>query len=178
MATSLNAHIEREKQGREFLMDTISDIPHQLKTPLTALQMYSDFITLTEMEGKRTILRCDNSIALCFDEIWLGEAVGNIIKNALDHTEDNNQIEISCAETVITTEITVKDNGSGILPEDIHHIFKRFYRSRNSKDRQDIGIGLALAKTIVEQHGGSITVQSEFKNGTAFHLIFPKLSNL
>ena len=241
MATSLNAHIEKEKHSREFLVDTISDISHQLKTPLTALQMYNEiiidektgnevvenftfkskrelsrmesliqnllklakldagaidpekklyrlkdflekclcaFITRAEMEGKSINLQCDNSTSLFFDEIWLGEAVCNIIKNALDHTVAGDQIEITCAETVLSTEIIVSDNGTGIYQEDIHYIFKRFYRSRYSKNRQGVGIGLALAKAIVEQHGGTITVQSELGRGSAFHFIFPKLSNL
>ncbi|HCF71152.1 MAG TPA: hypothetical protein DER33_06155 [Syntrophomonas sp.] len=69
-------------------------------------------------------------------------------------------------------------NGAGIHPEDIHHIFKRFYRSRFSKDKQGVGIGLALSKAIVEKHGGAITVRSELGQGAEFHLIFPKLTNL
>jgi signal transduction histidine kinase len=241
MATSLNAHIEKEKHSREFLKDTISDISHQLKTPLAALQMYNEiiseeettnqvvgdftlksqreisrmegliqnllklakldvraielekkshnlneflrkclatFITRAKIEGKHMSLQCDDSVTLNFDETWLLEAVGNLIKNALDHTNQNDEIEISCTETVIATEITIKDSGSGIHPEDIHHIFKRFYRSRYSKDRQGVGIGLALAKAIVEQHGGTITVKSEYGSNTEIHLIFPKLSNL
>jgi signal transduction histidine kinase len=241
MATSLTAHIDKEKHSREFLKDTISDISHQLKTPLAALQMYNEIImeedtgnkvvedfTLksqrelsrmenliqnllklakldagtimlekrthnlkefleqclgtfairARLEGKRISLQCDNDSALCFDEIWLGEAVGNIIKNALDHTDAGDQIEIYCAETEISTEIIIKDSGSGIHPEDIHHIFKRFYRSRFSKDSQGVGIGLALSKSIMEKHGGTITVQSQLESGTAFYLIFPKLSNM
>jgi signal transduction histidine kinase len=71
----------------------------------------------------------------------------------------------------------IKDNGTGIHPEDIHYVFKRFYRSRFSKDKQGIGIGLALAKTIVEKHGGYITVES-LQKGACFRLVFPKLSNL
>lgn len=130
------------------------------------------------LEDKNISLKCSDSVVLCFDEIWLGEAIGNIIKNALDHTNADDQIEISCTETVIATEITIKDTGTGIHPEDIHNIFKRFYRSRYSKDRQGVGIGLALSKVIVEKHGGTITVQSELGQGAEFHLIFPKLSNL
>ncbi len=241
MATSLTAHVETEKLNREFLKETISDISHQLKTPLAALEMYneiitdentgnpvvsdftakssrellrmenliqsllklakldagsielsrricplrdflenirSSFLTRAERDGKSITLRCGGSTQLSMDEVWLAEAVGNIVKNALDHTRAGDQIEISCAETVVATEIIIKDNGAGIHPDDIHHIFKRFYRSRSSKDSQGVGIGLALSKSIAEKHGGTITVQSELGNGAEFHFIFPKLTNL
>lgn len=69
-------------------------------------------------------------------------------------------------------QVTVKDNGSGIHPEDMHHIFKRFYRSRFSKDIQGIGLGLPLAKAIVEAHGGTIEVDSAVGRGTVFTMNF------
>ncbi len=241
MATALTVHIEKEKHSRIFLKETISDISHQLKTPLAALQMYNEIIldektdnkvvedfvqksqrellrmenliqnllklakldagtivleknsrelnpfleecrivliTRAERENKKINLVCDPCIRMSFDEIWLGEALENIIKNALDHTSTNDQVEICGAENSLLIEITIKDNGAGIDPEDIHHVFERFYRSRYSKDRQGIGIGLALSKTIIEKHGGTITVQSEVGIGTMFHVIFPKLTNL
>jgi len=241
MATALTAHMEKEKNNRLFLKETISDISHQLKTPLAALQMYNEiildektgnavvddfsqksqrellrmenliqnllklakldagtieleknmhrlseflekcrsaYLTRAELENKKISLVCDQSIRLCLDKIWLSEALGNIIKNALDHTKATDSIEIYGEENRLSIEITVKDNGSGIHPEDIHHIFERFYRSRYSKDQQGIGIGLALSKSIIEKHGGTITVQSELGEGTVFHLVFPKLTNL
>ncbi|KNZ40838.1 sensor histidine kinase [Acetobacterium bakii] len=241
MATALTAHMEKEKSNRLFLKETISDISHQLKTPLAALQMYieiildekpgnevvedftqksqrellrmknliqnllklakldagtidlekklhglneflekcrSTFTTRAELENKKISLVCDRSIRLCIDEIWFSEALVNIIKNALDHTKATDSITISGEENRLSIEITIKDNGSGIHPEDIYHIFERFYRSRYSKDRQGIGIGLALSKSIIEKHGGSITVHSELGEGTVFHLIFPKLTVL
>ena len=61
---------------------------------------------------------------------------------------------------------------SGIHPEDIAHIFKRFYRSRFSKDTQGIGLGLPLARTIIEAHDGMIEVDSELRRGTAFSVNF------
>ena len=69
-------------------------------------------------------------------------------------------------------QIIIKDNGSGIHPEDLHHIFKRFYRSRFSKDKQGIGLGLPLTKMIVEAHNGTIEVDSELGAGTTFILNF------
>ena len=65
-------------------------------------------------------------------------------------------------------QIVVEDNGCGIHSEDVYHIFKRFYRSRFSKDTQGIGLGLPLAKTIVELHGGNIKVDSVLGKGSAF----------
>lgn len=241
MATSLTAHITKEKQNKEFLKDTISDISHQLKTPLAALQMYneiiqdentgnnvvdsftlkcrneldrmetliqnllklarldagaielekrnckmsdflknaiSSFLTRAKTENKSITLDCDDGIILNCDEQWLLEAVSNMIKNALDHTDASDEVNIMCDETPVLIRITIKDNGRGIHPEDTHSIFKRFYRSRFSKDKQGIGIGLTLSKSIVEKHGGSIMVESELGKGTAFHLAFPKLTNL
>lgn len=69
-------------------------------------------------------------------------------------------------------QILVKDNGCGIHPEDIHHIFKRFYRSRFSKDKQGIGLGLPLAKMIIEAHNGMIEVKSELGKGSTFIISF------
>lgn len=241
MATSLTALIEREKQRKQFLKDTISDISHQLKTPLAALQMYNEiisdektgnevvenftvksrrelermenliqnllklarldadaitldrrihrlrdflegcrdiFATRAAQEGKTISLACGAENSLRFDEVWLGEAVGNIVKNALDHTTAGDHIEISCEETLLATGIVVTDNGTGIHPEDIHHIFRRFYRSRFSNDRSGAGIGLSLAKAIVERHGGTIAVRSELGHGSEFRLVFPKLTNM
>ncbi len=241
MATSLTAYVAKEKQNKEFLKDTISDISHQLKTPLAALLMYNEiirgeqegsgvvelfaekssrelnrmesliqsllklarldakavelkkkpwfldaflkeciaFFAVRATEEKKTMnLDCEPAAQMLLDEIWMREAVGNIIKNALDHTEAGGQINISCEETAVAIEITIKDNGSGIYPDDIHHIFKRFYRSRYLKDRQGVGIGLPLSRMIVERHGGTVTVDSEPGCGAQFHLIFPKLTNL
>ena len=94
------------------------------------------------------------------------------MKNALDHTEQGEQINIEWNSLPSVLQITVKDNGSGIHPEDIHHIFKRFYRSRFSKDTQGIGLGLPLAKAIIEAHNGSIEVDSEIGKGTVFIINF------
>lgn len=179
---------ERELNRMEILIQNLLKLARldvgaiELKKRKQNLKVFLDevikgFRTRAELEDKAILLRCNENIAFSFDEEWLLEAVANIIKNALDHTSAKEQIEILCDETPIVIEIMIKDNGTGIHPEDIHYVFKRFYRSRFSKDKQGIGIGLALAKTIVEKHGGYITVES-LKKGACFRLVFPKLSNL
>ena len=104
---------------------------------------------------------------------WTSEAIGNIVKNALDHTNANGEIVISWKRTPIEISIFIADNGSGIEPEDFHHIFKRFYRSKNSSPTQGIGLGLPLAKSVIEGQGGTISVQSKPKEGTLFFIQFP-----
>ena len=100
------------------------------------------------------------------------EAVDNIEKNALDHTDKGNTIsaEWKCFASVV--QISIKDNGSGIHPEDLPHIFKRFYRSRFSQDTQGIGLGLSFAKLIVEAHNGTIEVDSKLGIETVFTINF------
>ncbi len=236
LAAILNAHIEKEGREKEFLRNTISDISHQLKTPLAALNIYNgilqgeaedlptvrEFAGLSEQElerietliqnllkiskfdagtimmekkrknvsemmervrkrfdfravqeGKKIVLAGDESSDFDCDCSWLSEAIANIVKNALDHTEEGEFVRIEWKTSASLLQIAVEDNGSGIHPEDLYFIFKRFYRSRYSKDTQGIGLGLPLAKSIIEAHGGSISVDSELGIGTTFYIYFP-----
>ena len=241
LATTLNAHAVREQNTKDFLKNTISDISHQLKTPLAALAIYTSllqdecedkaavsgfalksekeidrietlvqnllkitkldagsiimdkhtqiisdmmndlkahFETRAAQEHKEIILSGSPDATLLCDRGWLAEAVSNIVKNALDHTGPDIQIVIEWNRLPSVTQIVIKDNGSGIHTEDIHHIFKRFYRSRFSKDTQGVGLGLPLAKAIVEAHDGNITVDSVLNNGSTFVLSFLNLTKL
>ena len=81
-------------------------------------------------ENKKIILEGDRDQTVPCDLEWTGEAIGNIVKNALDHTDSGGIVHIMWAQSPAMVRIQIKDNGSGILPEDIHHIFKRFYRSK------------------------------------------------
>ena len=81
-------------------------------------------------------------------------------------------IQIIWERTPAIFRIFISDNGNGIAPEDIHHIFKRFYRSKHSLDTQGVGLGLPLAKSIIEGQGGFISVQSEVNEGTTFTISF------
>lgn len=123
-------------------------------------------------ENKKIILEGDRDQTVPCDLEWTGEAIGNIVKNALDHTDSGGIVHIMWAQSPAMVRIQIKDNGSGILPEDIHHIFKRFYRSKKSLDTQGVGLGLPLAKAIVEGQKGVISVKSELGEGTAFTISF------
>ena len=231
----LNAHAENEKNAKKFLKNTISDISHQLKTPLAALNIYmgliqdeaeelptiQEFSRLSEQEldrieglvqnllkitkldagmivlekslenvseiaesvkkhflfrasqeGKEICLSGSGETAFLCDRSWMIEAISNLVKNALDHTKEGDCIRMEWWVSASIVQITIKDNGSGIYPEDLHHIFKRFYRSRYSKDAQGIGLGLPLAKAIVEAHNGTIEVDSALGRGTSFTMNF------
>ena len=235
LATMLQAKNDTEQKTKEFLKNTISDISHQLKTPLSALMMYQEIIehepensetvkefslkigtaikrmeqliqsmlkitridagslsfeksnysisniinhaiseltTRADNEKKEIVIDGDLEQMLYRDIERTGEAIGNIIKNALDHTDAGGKITISWKPTPAMIRIFITDNGHGISQEDIHHIFKRFYRSKNTSENQGIGLGLPLAKAIVEGQGGILSVQSERLQGTTFTLSF------
>ena len=241
LATVLNAHALKEKQAKEFLRSTVSDISHQLKTPLAALNIYNglladevqelptirEFVVLSEQELDRidtlvqnllkmakldagtialekstenvadmmrdielhfayrakqeqkemTLAGNDEAMLLC-DRDWLMEAVSNLVKNAFDHTTEGGHIRVEWKQITNLIQVTIKDDGKGIHPEDIHHIFKRFYRSRFSQDTSGIGLGLPLAKAIVEAHDGNIAVDSVWGEGTTFAVNLPILTDL
>lgn len=234
LSAALNAKAEREKQANSVLKDTISDISHQLKTPLAALSLYNGLIAeadtipdvralaasseaeidrmsslvrnllklarldagvirfemrrvslaglMSELKRrfslraeaeKKTILLSGGPAELLCDVTWLSEALGNILKNALDHTSPGGEIRMEWGQTGDLLCLSVRDDGSGIHPEDLPYIFKRFYRSRFSRDTQGIGLGLPLAATVIEAHGGTIEVESEPGRGTVFRICFP-----
>ena len=239
LAAVLSSHAEHEKQSRRFLQDMISDVSHQLKTPLAAMKMYHEIIaqddtdaeTIREFsrkslreigrvedvvytllkiarldtgtvrmekaeesveallrdvterfevqaakESKEIILSGQSGATLYCDALWMSEALGNVIKNALEHTKEGGKILVSWEKTALLTNIIIEDNGTGIHPEDIHNIFKRFYRSRFSQDTHGIGLGLPLAKAVVEAHDGTVTVTSRPGQGSRFVLSFFNLT--
>lgn len=110
------------------------------------------------------------------DKDKISQVVVNLVSNALKYTPEGGSVEIGVKDSANKTEISVMDTGMGIPHEDLPHIFERFYRADKSRNRMTggSGIGLAIAKAIVDAHKGNIMVQSELKKGSEFIVILPK----
>ena len=227
----LKEQSENSLKDKQNLKDSLSDISHQLKTPLTSIMIMLDNITdnedmptevrteflndirretnsinflvqsiltlskldansivlksrpeylskiieecrqntavLAEIKEVEVITECDKSITLNCDFKWLCEAVTNIVKNCIEHTPRGGTVKIAAEQNRLYTKISISDNGSGIDQKDLPHIFERFYKGKNS-DENSVGIGLALAKTIVEKGGGYLSVDSCADKGSTF----------
>lgn len=104
---------------------------------------------------------------------WQVEAITNILKNCIEHSNANSKISINYEENKIYSKIEIKDEGVGIDKEDLPHIFERFYKGKNSSS-DSIGIGLALAKSIIEKNNGYISVNSKLNEGSIFTIKYFK----
>lgn len=124
-----------------------------------------------ELKNQHLILDYDKNIKLNIDLNWTTEALINILKNAHEHTKENGTIQIKVKDTVIYTEIEIIDTGEGISTTDLPHIFERFYKGKTNKE--SIGIGLNMAKKIINLEKGDIKVISN-SNGTTFNIKFYK----
>ena len=232
--TLLQSQNEYLKNDKLYLADSIADISHQLKTPLTSMMVMCELLENEENPDKRqefvavinnqlskmkwlitNILKISkldadatefkreevsiskvlddslkpfvltaelknvaiqngaNDFVFNGDESWTVEAVSNIVKNCLEHTNDGGKIIIASDSTNLYNKLTISDNGCGIAEEDLPHIFERFYHGKNSS-KDSVGIGLALAKTVFEKENASVSVESEQDRGSVFEIRFYK----
>ena len=121
-------------------------------------------------------IRCDiigEHIDVCVDKDKMSQVLNNLISNAVKYTDNYGNIQITVIQENENVVITVEDNGCGIDDNDIQYIFERFYRGKNSSENS-VGIGLALAKNIIEKNNGMINCKSELDKGTEFVIKYMK----
>lgn len=228
----LTESAEAMRKEKVFLADSLADISHQLRTPLTAMNLTTSMLrspSLTEekrmeLTGElrnllartdwlvETLLKlskldagtvkltrqnvsvgqliqraaqpiaiamelrsqsleidCGEEVLLC-DPVWTAEALGNILKNCMEHTPENGKISIAVNQNPLFTQIDVEDTGSGFDPKDIPHLFERFYKGSNAS-QNSYGIGLALARTVITAQDGTIQAMNR-DNGAKFVIKF------
>lgn len=234
VAIKLKEYSMYEKKEKEYLMNTLEDISHQLKTPLTALNILNDIlkdheltveerkdflnkqereikkiewliITLLNMSKidsgsvklKEEQIKIEDLINLSLESLlvplelkgievtyenlgldivcdifWTKEALTNILKNAMEHVDKNGKIKIRGEDNPLYKAVIITDNGIGISKSEIKNIFKRFFSSSSNKN--SVGIGLNMAKIIIEKENGKIEVESKKGEYTTFKIIFYK----
>lgn len=126
-----------------------------------------------EIKNQNIIVEGKEDSSFEGDYKWQQEAITNIVKNCIEHNRDGGNIFIKYEENNLYTKISIKDEGEGIAKEDLRHIFERFYKGKNSSENS-VGIGLALAKSIIEKNNGMITCRSEIGKGTEFIIKYMK----
>lgn len=234
MALRLTESAEAIKADKVYLADSLADISHQLRTPLTAMtlttsmlrnpdltdekrmeltgelrslltrtdwlvetllkiskldagtvKLAKDTVSVSELisrsaaptaipmdlRNQTLVVNCDGE-SFIGDLIWSAEALGNILKNCMEHTPDGGTITVTAAETALYTRIEVEDTGSGFDVKDIPHLFERFYKGSNAS-QNSYGIGLALARTVITAQNGTVQAQN-CENGAKFIIKFYK----
>lgn len=234
MTVRLREQQQRLIDDKVYLADSIADISHQIRTPLTSINLLVQLLSqpdLTEdkkrqhiLELRRLLSRIDSLITALLkiskldartvqfrpqnisleelinkscepllvpfelrgqelkisaqgdfygDVAWTSEAVGNIVKNCMEHTPEGGKVEITALENPIYSEIVIKDNGTGINKDDLPHVFERFYKGKNSGDNS-FGVGLALARMIITGQSGTVKAENRKDKGAKFTIRFYK----
>ncbi|MGI6497742.1 MAG: sensor histidine kinase [Oscillospiraceae bacterium] len=236
MAFHMQEQAETLLRDRRHLKDSLADISHQIKTPMTSIHLILSFLgkpemtedrrreLVQELEGlarkidwlvsallmlskldagvaefqkKRVFVaqliekavepisiamelrgisievRCEKQICFLGDFEWSVEAIGNIVKNCMEHTPSGGEIAVAAVENELYTEIIIKDTGPGIAPEDLPHLFERFYRGKHAAG-QSVGIGLSLSRRIVVEQNGTLKAENRPNGGAQFTIRFYK----
>lgn len=230
----LKESAELVKADKKYLADSLADISHQLRTPLTSMNLTASMLRNPELSTEKRIelsrelrnllartdwlvetllkiskldagtvkliqnpvrvkdlidraaeplaipmdLRNQRLIVHCKEEsfigdpVWTAEALGNILKNCMEHTTEGGIVTVIASETALYTQIEVQDTGSGFDPKDIPHLFERFYKGSNASENS-YGIGLALARTVITSQNGSVKAMNG-NSGAKFVIKFYK----
>lgn len=234
MTVRLREQQQKLLSDKTYLADSIADISHQIRTPLTSINLMLELLSdpktkeehkpqllhelqsmltridwlitallkmskldagtvqfksetvsmdmlirkacaplLVPIELRGQELTVDAAGNFTGDIAWTCEAIGNIVKNCMEHTPDGGKIQIQTSENALYTEIKISDTGTGISGEDMPHIFERFYKGKNS-DEKSFGIGLALSHMIITGQKGTVKVENQLPTGAMFSIRFYK----
>lgn len=158
----------------KFDANTVHFIKKENNLEMIVKEAIKNVSTLCDLRNINIKLNTLENAKVECDAKWQIEAITNIIKNAIEHSKDNSSIIINIDNNRVYSKIEVIDFGDGISKRDIKHIFERFYKGENATSNS-IGIGLALAKTIIEEDRGTIAVESNESN-TKFTIKYFKLT--
>ncbi len=158
----------------KFDANTVHFIKKENDLEMIVKEAIKNVSTLCDLRNINIKLNTLENAKVECDAKWQIEAITNIIKNAIEHSKDNSSIIINIDNNRVYSKIEVIDFGDGISKRDIKHIFERFYKGENATSNS-IGIGLALAKTIIEEDKGTIAVESNESN-TKFTIKYFKLT--
>ena len=229
MVMTLETQAELLRADRAYLADSLSNISHQLKTPMTSMLVITDILreelpeekredfmktlrsqlkrmewllsallkisrmdagtvrfkqesvevkTLVEHAAEHLLIPMElkeqtfsveipEGLTVTCDLSWTAEAVANILKNCMEHTPERGRITVRGEEHGLYVQLVVEDTGEGILPEELPHIFERFYKGKNA-GKDSVGIGLAMAKDIIGGQSGKLEAESTPGVGTRF----------
>lgn len=234
MTVRLREQQQKLMDDKVYLADSIADISHQIRTPLTSINLIVSFLSepglgeerktqllrelnellkridwlivtllkiskldagtvkfvpeyvdlrelinksssplLIPIELKQQELEVSANGKVSCDIAWTCEALGNIVKNCMEHTPEKGKLTIVASENPMFSEIIIEDTGNGINPEDLPHIFERFYKGKDSGDKS-FGVGLALARMIISKQNGTIKAENVHNSGAKFTVRFYK----
>lgn len=144
----------------------------------TILQSISTVFNKAEAKNIRINLEPFSDVKLVHNKKWTIEAIVNVLENAIKYSPSNSVITVSIIKMELYTKITIKDEGIGIDSKELNDIFKRFYRSKNVENQNGTGIGLYLARLILEKENGNIIVESKLGNGSCFSIFLQNCKSL
>lgn len=139
--------------------NTINFIEEEIELKKLVNQAIKNVSMLSDLRNVNVNLEIKSNPVIKCDFKWQVEAISNILKNCIEHSNDNSKVMVTIEDNKIYSKITIKDNAGGIDKDDLPHIFERFYKGKNATP-DSIGIGLSLAKTIIEKDNGTINVES------------------
>ncbi|QPA31476.1 sensor histidine kinase [Thermaerobacillus caldiproteolyticus] len=138
-------------------------------------EIVDHYSEIASYQQKDMTLNVESPILFTADKERIHQLLVILLDNAMKYTEEGGRIHLSCHQTASSITLEVQDNGIGIAKEEIPKIFDRFYQSDKARTKSDgAGLGLSIAKWIIEKHEGKVKVYSQLGEGTRFEITFPK----